>query len=248
MNKHIVQFFIEILLLLCVTTNAQEVYFGVGGESNLSYLQNKKFSFFGDEETSRKWKYYAGGGTSFAIGIIPLDTRVSPVFEFKTEYLYRRFGQEFRGSRKIANPPYSINYFVSARKKSHDITYSFLIGVKYKELVFTTGLVIEKFLKGSIDNQTKWGNSPSEDESFELGRALDDYLHLRYYWNFRLGYQFAIVKGFCLTPSLTYTKGFKTLNVFDTLSGHFWGYLNHASIGLRMEYSIKLKHKKNGKN
>lgn len=231
--------------LLCATACGQQVYFGVNAAANTSYLRNSKYSYFSNEQ-SRKWLYYPGAEAGIVIGVIPLKYKVSPVFEFTTTYLYRKFGQKFSGYIESGTPPTQLNYNVSGVKKSHDIAFAFLVGVKYKGLRFVTGPVIEKFLKGSINIIEDYGTYPTVYYNFGIGPAYDDYLNLRYYWQFKFSYNLSLKKGFEIAPFLSYVIGFRTQNWIDTgSSGWFGGFLNHVCLGIRGEYLLTLKKKRN---
>ena len=233
-----------VLCLIYLNTNAQQLYVGVGGGMNTSYLRNSKIGFY-DKNESRKWKYYLGGSAQTYIGVVPLKGNISPVFEFQAAYLYRRFAQTNRGTILFDNPPDEVDAWTSWDKKSNDISFTFKAGLKYKGLIFLTGPVVEKFLKGAIHYQSGAAGFPTENHSYGIGNIYPDNLKLRTYWSFEIGYKMKLSKGFVMYPNIAYVLGIKPMNNIDTSAGWRSGYLNHFSLSINFEYWLTLKKKIN---
>lgn len=235
---------ISIILILLLTgcmAQSQQMYFGIGGAINTSYLRNSKYSFFKNEQR-RIWLYYPGGEASIGVGVIPMKTKVSPLFEFNTTYLYRKFGQRFAGYVESGNPPIDVSYQITGIKQSHDIAFAFLLGVKYQGFRFSTGPVIEKFLKGSIAIKSERKNSATFYDGYKIGPAYHDYQRLRHYWQFKFSYNYLLKREFQMSPFMAYSVGFETANNIDTGDwGSFLGYLNSLNVGLRIEYVLTFK-------
>jgi hypothetical protein len=221
--------------------SAQHIYFAAGGGVNISYYRISK-EFVGGGVRGIYGLPYPGGEASLAIGVTPLKTKISPVFEFKATYLYRKFGQKRSGS--LGNDSTAYNYTVKAVKESQDIAFSLLFGIRYKQFVFVTGPVIEKFIKSRVTVNQHYEPNLPYSYTYSAGPANDDHQHLRYYWAFRASYGFRMKKNLRITPFAETTIGIKTINRLDAESGGwFQGYVCYSTLGVRIEYAVNLKRK-----
>lgn len=231
---------VTLFTLLYMCGNSQHVYFAMGGGINISHLRISKEI---GRNPLRTELYNPGGEGCLAVGIVPLKTKVSPVFEFKAAYLYRKFGQKETGKYYKDSTQTNLNYSVTVVKESHDIAFSLLVGVRYKQFVFVTGPVIEKFLMKRETLAEYYEGSFNMKYTYTAGTKNYEYKKLRYYWNFRASYDFNLKKNFRLTPFADYILGISPQNQIDTGAKLFGGYLCHGTLGIRVEYCLNLKKK-----